>query len=402
MQSNGKYISNQKTYDEAEAIYERGRLTPSRFEKKEHYSEDGNWRCYIADKDDPRPLYAGGGWSDRGKCCQSYGSIGSTCAVDSVLNPDSGCVIFERKVKSKDKFGITEDIWEMVGCSWCYEVQSGEYKKLIFDNVEINDNYQLERKAINEAFDGLVADLGNQNYAQIRMGYSPDLGKREDEKALSRDSLPHGYTGHSDASIQYILHKNPEATPERLPDIMIVGMDLEKHRAGMEKVAREAFPEGSQNLEIPYNAKGMVLTNRNNEVLGYVIWTEKSNEEHNGKPVKHWITDMAVRPKYQGKDGGFKLLTEMMKYVQKTGGTWGAELRDETSLRYMTAMADKVENGELAGIKPEHRGRAKVDLEVVGLYNEMSDGSKVYRCVFKPLSQEETAQRLFGLWIIYT
>ena len=24
----------------------------------------------------------------------------------------------------------------------------------------------------------------------------------------------------------------------------------------------------------------------------------------------------------------------------------------------------------------------------------MSDGSKVYRCVFKPLSQEETAQRL--------
>ena len=394
MQANGKYIDNQETYDEAEAIYEKGRLTPSRFERTEHYSADGSWRCYIADKDDPRPLYAGGKWSDRAKCCQSYGDAGSSCAVDSVLNPDSGCVIFERKITIKDENGNDQEVWEMQGCSWCYEVQSGEYKKLIFDNVEINDNYHAESPVINEAFDSLVEDLSKDNYLEIRMGYSPDLGLRDDKVAAQTDGLPHGYSGYSDAEHQYILKINEDAKPERLPEIMVVGMDLSKHRKGMEEVAQEAFSDVDRALEIPENAKGMVLINRENEVLGYVIWTEKENEEHKGETINNWIYDMAVSPKYQGQSGSLKLLTEMMKHVQKTGSTWGGELRDTTSLRYMTIMSDKVENGEIAGINKDFRGRAKVDLEIVKLERTMQDGSKVYRCVFKPLTPEETEQRL--------
>ena len=57
-------------------------------------------------------------------------------------------------------------------------------------------------------------------------------------------------------------------------------------------------------------------------------------------------------------------------------------------------MSDKVENGEIAGINKDFRGRAKVDLEIVKLERTMQDGSKVYRCVFKPLTPEETEQRL--------
>ena len=175
---------------------------------------------------------------------------------------------------------------------------------------------------------------------------------------------------------------------------MIVGMDLSKHRQGMEKVAQVVFPNGDRELEIPESAKGMVLINRKNEVLGYVIWTEKEDEEHKGEVVKNWIYDMAVLPKHQGQSGSLKLLTEMMKHVQKTGGTWGGELRDGTSLKYLTIMSDRVENAELAGIDPEYRGRAKVDLEIAELKYTMQDGSNVYRCVFKPLTPEETEQRL--------
>ena len=400
MEANAKYIYDQETYTEAEKIYEKGKLTPSRFEHKEHYSEDGNWRCYIADKDDPRPLYAGGNWADRAKCCQSYKGMGSKCAVDSVLNPDSGCVIFERKVKSKDKFGITEDIWEMVGCSWCYEVQSGGYKKLIFDNVEINDNHQDEQVSINEAFYGLVEDLEKNNYREIRIGNSPDIELESFTTSDTVENLPWNYSGYSDAEYtQYILSDNPKATPEQLPEIMVVGMDLEKHQAGMYKVAAKAFPKGSQNIEIPQDPKGMVLINRDNNVIGYVIWTENSREMHAEKPVNNWITDMAVLPEYRG-NVGFKLLTEMMKHVQKTGGTWGAELRDSTSFKYMMTMSDKVKNGEIAGVDSDFRGRAKVDLEVVSYDYTMErekgqeEGSKVYRCVFTPLTEEETKARL--------
>ena len=66
----------------------------------------------------------------------------------------------------------------------------------------------------------------------------------------------------------------------------------------------------------------------------------------------------------------------------------------------MMTMSDKVKNGEIAGVDSDFRGRAKVDLEVVELAYVMNkdsktgESSKVYRCVFTPLTEEETKARL--------
>ena len=315
LQSNGKYIHSQAVYEKAEQIYLQGCLTPSRFKKKEHYSQDGNWRCYIADKDDPRPLYAGGTWKDRAKCCQNYGTQASSCAIDSVLNPDSGCVIFERK---------TKDGWDMRGCSWLYEIQSDQYKSLIFDNVEISNDSKKENKAIYEAFSGLVDSLAQNNYRELRIGNSPSLSIKPKIEAYNRESLPWNYSinSYSDATTQYILRENPQAIPEQLPEIMIMGMDIEVHKNDIINLTKKLYPEDNKEVQIPDNARGMVLINRDNLILGYAIWTENAKVGHNT------ITDIVIKPEYQDKDCGISFLSTLMQHIKKTGGIWEVKPND--------------------------------------------------------------------------
>ena len=140
-------------------------------------------------------------------------------------------------------------------------------------------------------------------------------------------------------------------------DIYIAGA-LEEDINGMQSVCRQCFPEGDRDLQTPSeDAQGLVLKDKG-KVVGYVVWSEK----------EHSVYDMAVLPEYR-KDknsSSFKLLNETVKRLKKIGGEWTAELRDNTSLRYMKAM----------------EGRGLVNLEVGEIDHTMSDGSKVYQVKF--------------------
>ncbi len=359
--SNAEFLSSQQKYNEAESIYLQGKATPSAFADKEMvYSTDGTWRCFVAPKDDPRPICAGGNFgSKRASCCQSYGSVGSKCAVDSVINPDSGCLIFEKKDKSGN--------WDMMGCSWFYRTQNQDMKNLTFDNVEINNSvYEQDAKQTQEVFFKMVDQFKNDNYRQITIGSSPDLMLDSSKYNLANNKapLPDGYSGYSDAATQLLLYDNPQATPEKLPEILIRGYS-DKYEAGMSQVAQKCFPDGDKELSIPDNPQGMVLTDRQGKVCGYCLWDE--TEKH--------IYDMAVLPEYR-KDqnkSSFKLLGAVTKYIERAGGEWSADLRDKTTLHYMEVM--------------QQRGLVAMDKK--GIDHTMSDGSQVVTVSFKPIIPEQ-------------
>ena len=365
--SNAEFLSSQQKYNEAESIYLQGKATPSAFADKEMvYSTDGTWRCFVAPKDDPRPICAGGNFgSKRASCCQSYGSVGSECAVDSVINPDSGCLIFEKKDKSGNR--------EMLGCSWFYRTQNQDMKNLTFDNVEINNSvYKQDAKQIQEVFSKMVDQFKNDNYRQITIGSSPDLMLDSSKYNLANNKapLPDGYSGYSDAATQWLLYDNPQATPEKLPELLICGYS-EKYKHGAEQVAQQCFPESDKELSVPKNnPQGMVLTDRQGKVCGYCLWDE--TEKH--------IYDMAVLPEYR-KDqnkSSFKLLVEVTKYIKRAGGEWSANLRDKTTLHYMEVMQQR----GLVTMKKNGTSRDMIN-------NKGEVDSKVIDVTFKPIIPEQ-------------
>ena len=121
------------------------------------------------------------------------------------------------------------------------------------------------------------------------------------------------------------------------------------------------FPSSDAQLqEAGDTLNGLVLVDESEGVVGYCLYNIE----------EHYISDMAVLPEYR-KDknsSSLKLLNEIVKKVRDIGGEWSAELRDNTSLRYMKTMAK----------------RGLVDLKIVELDHEMSDGSKVYKVKFTP------------------
>ena len=350
-----------------------GKLTPSRFKTgKMYYSDDKSWRCFIAPKDDPRVLYAGGNFADRGHCCQSYGDIGSDCAVDSVTNPDSGCVIFERNMVNDRE----NPCWEMLGCSWLYETERGGYKNLVFDNVEIHDSYQnkTESAKYNQAFDGLLNSLKNENYRSITLGVSPDLCRKV-KNASNMNTLPWGYSGYSDAAEQqYLLYFDPKAKPEKLPEQLIMGFDYDTHFSGVQKVAKATNKSDYSPLEnVDEDTKGMVLINRNKQILGYVLWNEDENGENE-------VCNLAVVPQSRKGEisGSVMLMSEFMRQIKNVKGNWSACVDKDVGLRLLKAMASNVSGGEKAGIPQDYSGRGLIDLNIIN-----SQGKDMYNVEFK-------------------
>ena len=66
-------------------------------------------------------------------------------------------------------------------------------------------------------------------------------------------------------------------------------------------------------------------------------------------------------------------MAEVVRYVKNKGGEWTAEMKEDTSLRYMKAMAE----------------RGLVDLEIGDVEREMSDKTKVYNVSFTPIERLE-------------
>lgn len=215
--ANSVYISSQSGYNEAEELYRRGQVTPSRFaDKPVLYNDDQTLRCRVASKDDPRILFAG----QHTSCCQSFGDVGGRCAIDSVTNPHSGCMIWEKKEQEGSE-------WQICGCSWFYESQNGKYKGLTFDNVEI-ENYYKHKGEVKKLLTRMVEEFAGDNYRYISVGQSnDDISMSGYRKLSAKNPLPQGYEGYTDASEeQKLLYENPKATAENVDVPVICAGDM--------------------------------------------------------------------------------------------------------------------------------------------------------------------------------
>ncbi len=215
--ANSAYISSQEDYDEAEELYRRGQITPSRFaDKPVLYNDDQTLRCRVASKDDPRILFAG----QHTSCCQSFGDVGGHCAIDSVTNPHSGCMIWEKKEQKGGE-------WQICGCSWFYESQNGKYKGLTFDNVEV-ENYYKNKGEVKKLLTRMVKEFAGDNYRYISVGQSnDDISMTGYRRLLSKNPLPQGYKGYTDASEkQKLLYENSNATAEKVDVPVICAGDM--------------------------------------------------------------------------------------------------------------------------------------------------------------------------------
>ena len=238
------------------------------------------------------------------------------------------------------------------------------YKALCYDNIEAIGDYDHSQEVIN-IYKNTLPYLAKQNYAKVTVGMGYQDGSIN-EFTNDPDPVPlnKSYSGYTDAKAQKIMMKNPEAKPVDYNegDIYVTGA-LEEDIPMMQTVSRICFPEGDRYLQLPDDPQGLVLKDKG-KVVGYAVWSE---EEHS-------IYDMAVLPEYRTDKNAssLKFLNEVEKKIRSLGGEWTAELRDNTSLRYMKAMA----------------GRGLVNLSVGEIDHEMSDGSKVYKVKFSAVTEE--------------
>ena len=208
---NSSYVDSQEAYDEAEVIYYKGLVTPSRFaDKPIIYNDNNTFRCMVASKEDVRTLFVG----EKTSCCQSYGDVGGSCAVDSVTNPSSGCLIFESRKSEAEP-------WKIVGCSWFYESQNGGYKGLTFDNVEV-ETYGHYEEQVKSLFLKMTEEFARDNYKYITVGNGGNDIELDGYKlAPARNPLPSGYDEYTDAAVQRLIKSNPSAVPEEIEAIVI-------------------------------------------------------------------------------------------------------------------------------------------------------------------------------------
>ena len=333
-------------YKRLEKIYEQGLQVPELIDSSQCFFY-GNLVGRFVPRDDPRTGFFGK-WTN---CCQQFDGAGGSCAISSMRDPFSQLFVVEKQDGT------------IVAGSWVWESkfkQNDKYfKALCFDNIEAIGDYK-HSKTVTEVYKATLPYLAQQNYAKVTVGVGYQDGN-VDEFPYADSPVPmnKNYSGYTDARTQRLMLFNPEATPVDYNDgdIYIAGA-LEEDINGMQSVCRQCFPEGDRDLQTPSeDAQGLVLKDKG-KVVGYVVWSEK----------EHSVYDMAVLPEYR-KDknsSSFKLLNETVKRLKKIGGEWTAELRDNTSLRYMKAM----------------EGRGLVNLEVGEIDHTMSDGSKVYQVKF--------------------
>lgn len=338
----------ESSYKNLEKIYEQGLQVPELIDPTKRFKSE-NLTGRFLPRDDPRIGFFG----QHTNCCQHFSGAGRSCAVSSIRDPFS------------QLFVVEDEKGRIVAGSWVWEskIKKGDdyYKALCFDNIEAIGDYASSQKVI-DVYKKTLPYLAEQNYAKVTVGMGYQDGKVE-EFANEPDPIPmnKSYSGYTDAHSQRLMLDNPNATPVDYSqgDIYITGA-LEEDLPSMQKISEICFPAGDRQLQVPSeDAQGLLLKDKG-KVVGYVIWSEK----------EHSIYDMAVLPEYR-KDknaSSLKLLNEAVKKIRAIGGEWSAELRDNTSLRYMKAMA----------------GRGLVDLKVGDIDHEMSDGTKVYQVKFTP------------------
>lgn len=333
-------------YKKLENIFEQGLEVSPLIDTDKRFKRE-NLTGRFLPRDDPRTGFFG----MHTDCCQHFNGAGSSCAISSVRDPFS------------QLFVVENEKGDIVAGSWVWESKIKKddqyYKAFCFDNIEAIGDYKNSVKVM-QIYKDTLPFLASKNYNKITVG----LGYQDavvDEFAEEKNPIPlnKDYSGYTDAHSQKLMLNNPAATPvdENEGDIYIVGAQ-EVHLSDMRKVSRKCFPAGDGELQVPeQDPQGLVLKDRG-RVVGYALWSEQ----------EHSIYDMAVLPEYR-KDKNFsslKLLNAVVKKIKAIGGEWTAELRDNTSLRYMKLMSE----------------RGLINLSVGDIDHIMSDGTKVYQAKF--------------------
>ncbi len=345
---------SERDYARYEQIYEQGLQVPELIDSSKTFSCDDLTGRFLP-RDDPRIGFFGK-WTD---CCQHFNGVGKSCALSSVRDPFSQLFVVENAAG------------RIVAGSWVWEskIKKGDdyYKALCFDNIEAIGDYAYSKKVI-DVYKKTLPYLAEQNYAKVTVGLGYQDGNIE-EFPVEKEPVPlnKNYSGYTDSTSQKVMMDNPNASAVDYTqgDIFVTGA-LEADIPAMERVSNVCFPEGDRHLQVPENNPQGLLLKDKGTVVGYAVWSED----------EHSIYDMAVLPEYR-KDknaSSLKLLNEVVKKIKSIGGEWSAELRDNTSLRYMKAMA----------------ARGLVDLNVGDVDHVMSDGTKVYQVTFKPKNQSQT------------
>ena len=282
--ANSPYLSSQEDYEKAERIYLAGCLTPSRFSDLPTVcNQSGTYRCYVAKKDDVRPLFIGATAS----CCQKLGDDGGSCAIDSVVNPYSGCLVFEKKVK---------DNWQTCGCSWFYESQKGDYKALTFDSLELSA-YRADEDEVFGLLQKMSKEFADKNYAYINLGCRLKNWLPKQPPVTDNNPLPEGYSpnAYTDANIQKSIFRNYDAKPEAVSHDVIYSHDIFKL----------SYPEdenfaAAENLAAGFGSR-CLRCKSSDRLVGIAAWNRQSQtailatDRECAAPIVREFTQLAMQ-----------------------------------------------------------------------------------------------------------
>ena len=363
-------------YKKFEALYEASFKTPCPFDTTKEFRA-GNLIGRFLPRDDPRIGFFG----SHTNCCQRLGGVGDACARSSMIDAWSQLFVIEKEVDEKRKIVAGSWMWENEVADkegqvpskfsiWRNLIRRKErpktYKYVCADNIEAIGAY-AKNPLINEIYENMAEYLVNDcGYRKVTVGCGHLDASVKQYKETDTIPLPDIYAnGYTDAHHQRLLAQNENApevdtTQESLRFVRrACSDDLRQMRA----VSKKCFPKGDQDLQEPKaDFNGFVLVDKYKGVQGYVLYDKNERD----------IYDMAVMPDYREDKNGssMKLLGEMIKEVKKLGGEWNCEARENTSLRFLKAM--------------QKRGLCK--LEIGKVDHVMSDGTKVYKTKFTPIS----------------
>jgi hypothetical protein len=341
----------QKDYANMEERYLASLSVPSPFPLGQSWSS-GNLTGRFIPRDDPRGLFLG----EYSNCCQHPGGNAESSAWYGQENPRSGFFVIENAEH------------EIVAQSWAIATEDGG---MMFDNVEakgIDKRQQAVADIYTEAAQSLLSQFHTVTMGTENSDLNVSSFKPAGKKSLT---MPTDFSGYTDSKSQVLLATNPDLTPKPVAHATVRGAtNLDK--PVMAKISQERFPDGWQHLPWERYTRGLVVQNKDREVMGYALY----------EPGNRYISDLAVKPDAHSSYG-VSLTGNLLKQLRALGGEWTADMRLSTSYRLVQKAAkygqlqivsDELEDTPM-GDEPMHHVTFKV-ARVNSASEEQSDTKK--------------------------
>lgn len=342
-----KWGVTERKYKDLEDVYAAGLKVPEPFDSSKRF-EFGNYCGRFLPRDDVRTGFFG----EYTNCCQHFDGVGKECAISTVKDPYSQLFVIESK-----------ETGNIIAGSWVWENTEGTHRDVCFDNIEAIGEFK-KHPMLNHIYDMAGRYLTEEeNCRKVTIGMGEQDAETSKYTVVDNIPLPTQYNDeYSDAKgTQVLLAQNPKAQPldKSQESVRFVREACFLDWDAMNSVSEQCFPDGDQRLQSPDRLTGLALVDKDKGVVGYCLYDKD----------ERYISDMAVLPEYRTDENASsrKLFAEVIKKVKEIGGEWSAELRDNTTYRYMEVMQQ----------------RGLVAFKTHGVDHEMSDGSKVYAGTFK-------------------